>query len=233
MPVQKDLKRLIRARMQKTGEAYTAARRQLLSRKPQPSPAAPPPVVASPTPVDYARLAGMSDAAVKAKTGCDWARWVYALDRSGASAWTHREIAEHVRRSYKLPGWWSQTVTVGYERIKGLRAIGQRRDGGFEASKSRTFAIPVSQLYRGFRDARVRGRWLGKVTPVVRTATRDKSIRFSWPDGTRVEVYFWPKGRGKGQVQVQQRGFADKESAARARAEWGERLGLLERVFSK
>src|SRR3954467_11720027 len=34
MPKQKDLKRLVRARMQKTGEAYTAARAQVL-RKPR------------------------------------------------------------------------------------------------------------------------------------------------------------------------------------------------------
>ncbi len=32
MPSQKDLKRLVRARMQKTGEAYTAARAQLLAK---------------------------------------------------------------------------------------------------------------------------------------------------------------------------------------------------------
>ena len=34
MPRQKDLKRLVRARMEKTGEAYTAARAQVL-RKPR------------------------------------------------------------------------------------------------------------------------------------------------------------------------------------------------------
>ena len=48
---------------------------------------------------------------------------------------------------YKVPGWWAQTVTVGYERIKGLRAVGQRRDGTFEANKSRTFAVPLARLY--------------------------------------------------------------------------------------
>jgi len=37
MPTNKDFKRLVRARMQKTGEAYTAARAQLLSRPPAPT----------------------------------------------------------------------------------------------------------------------------------------------------------------------------------------------------
>jgi hypothetical protein len=33
MPRQKDLKRLVRARMRKTGEAYTAARAQILKKQ--------------------------------------------------------------------------------------------------------------------------------------------------------------------------------------------------------
>lgn len=33
MPKQKDLKRVIRSRMQKTGESYTAARAQLLRKR--------------------------------------------------------------------------------------------------------------------------------------------------------------------------------------------------------
>ena len=36
MPRQKDLKRVVRARMQKTGESYTAARLQLVRKKEEP-----------------------------------------------------------------------------------------------------------------------------------------------------------------------------------------------------
>jgi hypothetical protein len=48
MPTNKDFKHLVRARMQKTGEAYTTARAKLLQkqqRQPTPplAPAAPPP----------------------------------------------------------------------------------------------------------------------------------------------------------------------------------------------
>ena len=38
MPRNKDLKRLIRARMDKTGESYTAARAHLVSESPRPLP---------------------------------------------------------------------------------------------------------------------------------------------------------------------------------------------------
>jgi hypothetical protein len=72
MPTDKDFKRLVRGRMQKTGESYTAARAILLrkpARKPAPTRQATP---------DYATLAGMSDETIQAKTGCTWATWVAA-----------------------------------------------------------------------------------------------------------------------------------------------------------
>jgi hypothetical protein len=136
MPQNKDLKRLVRARMQKTGEAYTAARAQVIRKRAtrtaaRPAAASAPlrALMSAPSPADYAALAGMSDTALKAKTGCPWERWVRALDRLGADRMSHRDIATLVRAKYKLDGSWSQNVTVGYERIKGLRARRQKRDG--------------------------------------------------------------------------------------------------------
>ncbi|HEY7728957.1 MAG TPA: hypothetical protein VID50_10955, partial [Candidatus Eisenbacteria bacterium] len=108
MPKEKDLKRLVRARMKKTGESYTAARTQLSRKKTRPK-AAPPRVPAT----DFAQLAGMSDEAIRAKTGCTWARWVRALDQIGAMEMSHREIARHVYETFKTDGWWAQMVTVG------------------------------------------------------------------------------------------------------------------------
>jgi hypothetical protein len=224
MPTNKDFKRLVRGRMQKTGESYTTARAHLLKQKP----AAP----VAPAPVDYARLAGKSDATLKAKTGCTWDRWVKALDHAHAHTWPHRDIAEYVHKKYKLPGWWAQTVTVGYERIKGLRAIGQRRDGSFEATKSKTFAVPLARLYRAFDDARTRARWLPGVDLTVRTATREKSMRITWPDRTSVEVGFTRRGAAKSQVQLQHGKLPDPAAAMRVKQYWAERLGALEGVLA-
>jgi hypothetical protein len=129
VPTEKDFKRLVRGRMQKTGESYTAARAQL--RKPKPVISAPP------RSAQYAAIAGKSDALIKERTGCTWERWVKALDRAEAATWPHQEIAKYVRDKYKIPGWWAQTVTVGYERIKGLRVVGQRRDGSLRRIRAR------------------------------------------------------------------------------------------------
>ena len=112
MPANKDFKRLVRGRMLKTGEAYTTACAYLLQQKPHAN-ASP---SRGPAPSEYARIAGRSDAILKERTGCTWERWVKALDRAKASTWPHREIAKYVQEHYKIPGWWAQTVTVGYER---------------------------------------------------------------------------------------------------------------------
>jgi len=222
MPTNKDFKRLVRARMQKTGESYTTARVQLLHRKPE---------APSPAPSQYARLAGRSDAALKAKTGCTWERWVKALDYVQAHTWPHRDIARYVHEKFKVDGWWAQTVTVGYERIKGLRAIGQRRDGGFEASKSKTFTVPLARLYRAWSDARTRTRWLPGVDLTIRTATRNKSMRITWPDRTSVALGFAGKSAGKSQVAIQHQKLPDKPAATRMKEFWAERLAALGAVL--
>jgi hypothetical protein len=201
MTSQKDFKRLVRARMQKTGEAYTAARAQLLA-KPSRSRTTTKRVRSTAPAVDYGKLAGMSDAVVKEKTGCTWDRWVNALDRAGAETMTHRDVVDLVRKRYKTPDWWSQMVTVGYERIKGLRARGQRRDGTYEATKSRTFAVPIATLHDAFANSTKRAKWLDESGVKVRTSTAPKSIRLGFVDGSIVAVGFTPKGDGKSMVAL-------------------------------
>ena len=235
MPRQKDLKRLVRARMEKTGEAYTAARAQVLrksrtTKRPAgaagAAPAAPT-TVTHPEPKDYAAIAGMSDAAIREKTGCDWATWVQALDYARAYELSHREIAKLVKERYDTPSWWTQMVTVGYERIKGLRARGQRRSGEFTMNRSRTFGVDVEMLYDAWADGRRRRRWMGETGVKVRTATAPKSMRLQLPDGAIVVVGFWPKGSGKSAVAIEQARLPDRDTADRIKQLWSERLEAL------
>jgi hypothetical protein len=218
MPRNKDLKRLVRSRMKKTRESYTAARSRLLEKRTRSTPKLPPGLVA---------LAGMRDEAVRDKTGKSWKEWVGVLDEIGAYEMTHRDIARHLQREIGLPGWWAQTVTVGYERIRGLRDVGQQRGGGYAANKSKTFPVPVSSLYRAFSTARTRKRWLPAVELAVRTSIPDKSMRITWPDGTSVEAYFTAKGSEKSQVAIQHRKLAARADAEGAKAYWEERLQAL------
>jgi len=214
MPKQKDLKRLVRARMEKTGEAYTTARLHLVKKQPEEKP-------------DYAKLAGLSDESVKKATGCNWEKWVFALDRAEGTEMSHRELAQHIRDKYHTPGWWTQMVAVGYERIRGLRAQGQRRSGEWEVSKSKTVAVPVRKLYAAFKTARGRAKWLAGATLTVRTTKPEKSMRVRWEDGTPVDIFFLPRGETKSQVAIQHRKLTSKAEADRMRAFWAARLDAL------
>jgi len=182
--------------------------------------------------VAFAKLAGKSDEAIKAKTGCTWDRWVWALDDVKAYQWPHREIAKYVHEKYKIDGWWAQTVTVGYERIKGLRDIGQRRSGEYEANKSRTMPISVSKLFGAFNQPRLRSQWLPNVTVVVRGVTPNKYIRITWEDGTSVLGGFTSKGRSKAQIAVAHMKLPSKEAANRMKQFWAERLEALEQMLA-
>lgn len=228
MPTNKDFKRVVRDRMKKTGESYTAARGQLLRNKPKSKRAArvAKTLAAAPA-VDYAKLAGMSDASVKKATGCTWERWVKALDYAKAESWTHQQIAEYVHTTFKVPDWWTQMVTVGYERIKGLRVRGQRRDGTYEVSKSKVFAVPLDELFRAFSDAKRRARWLSDTKPELRHTTPNKSIRMQWPDGSAVDIGFFSKGVSKSQVAIGHRKLASQSDAAEMKTFWSEKLQAL------
>jgi hypothetical protein len=223
MPKSKDLKRLVRQRAAKTGESYTAARAQILARPREQS---------MPSDERLAELAGTSNETVEARTGRTWRQWVRELDAIDAASMTHAEIAKRVKAMADISGWWSQSVTVGYERIRGLREIGQRRgDKSFEATKSKTLPVPVSKLYQAFASKRVRERWLPGVDLTIRTRIEDKSMRITWPDGTSVHAYFVAKGEGKSQVAVAHVGLADKQDAAARKEYWAGRLDALAEIL--
>lgn len=217
MPTQKDLKRIVRSRMKKTGEAYTAARLQVLKKR-------------EPVTPNYADVAGMSDAVVKTKTGRTWAEWVRVLDEARASEMPHREIAQFVS-SLGTPGWWTQMVTVGYERIRGLREKGQRRGGLYEAGKSRTFNAPVETIYDAFANARKRRRWLN-VKVAVRAAAHNKRMRLTWDDDTRVEITFTAKGSAKSVVTVVHQKLPNKPAADAMKKTWAEHLDRLAQLLA-
>jgi hypothetical protein len=169
----------------------------------------------------------MSDAIVKEKTGCTWDAWVGALDYYGAADLQHSEIARLVREKFKVGSWWTQMVTVGYERIKGLRTRGQQRNGTFGATKSRTFNVPVETLFDAWFNPKTRKRWLSDAKVRVRVATAPKSMRLDWIDGSIIAVGFTSKGKGKSAVALEHSKLPDRDAVNRVKQEWGERLDAL------
>ena len=178
---------------------------------------------------------GVSDAAVRARTGKGWDEWLAVLDADGARNLGHKQIVDLVGRHLPAEdGWWQQMVTVGYEQARGLRAKHQKPEG-FQISRSKTVAVPISRLYAAFAEPSQQAAWLGHdvaeaVTP--RTCHVDKSARLLWADGrTTVDALFYEKGEGRSQVALQHSKLASPEDAAAMKAYWGERLDALKALL--
>jgi len=155
----------------------------------------------------------IGDEAVKRATGRDWAEWLKLLDKAGAKKMAHRDIAAMVSEKFGAPPWWSQMVTVTYERERGLREVHETA-AGYVANVSRTFAMPVDELFDAFRRAAKKEKYK------ERKATAPKSLRLTAPDDTSVEVGFYAKGDEKSSVAVQHSKLASQKDVARRKEYW-------------
>jgi hypothetical protein len=235
-------KRAIRERMAKTGERYTTARhfhldlhndRQSESAVPAVAgneatmfavqdQAALPPRVAEP---------GMSDESVLRGTGKTWDEWFVLLDGWEAARREHPEIARHLHDAHGIDGWWAQTVTVGYERARGMRAVHERPDG-FSVNASKTFPVPVEQLFAAFVDDAMRDRWLGPGELRLRTNQPNRSARFDvLANDTRLAAWFTAKGPEKSSVQLQHERLPTADEIDGWRAHWKASLTRLAGVL--
>jgi hypothetical protein len=171
---------------------------------------------------------GISDAAVKKATGCDWKSWIWHLDQAGCAEKSHKEIAVIVSKSWpKVGDWWTQMVTVGYEQAKGLRAKNQVKDS-WRVSSSKTVGVPVKSLFAAWNDAKKRAAWLKDHRFTVRKATAPKSMRITWVDGkSSVEANFYAKGAKKSMVALQHDKLTSAADVARKRAYWAKALAKL------
>jgi hypothetical protein len=221
MTEHKSFKRLVRARMAKTGESYTAARAMLLR--------------AEPTGGADAPTLKTSDEKIRARTGRGWEEWFAILDDWGAADRSHREIARWLAERLGIHplAWNAQAITASYELTRGLRKVGEKEDG-FAITASKTLAVPVERLYEAVVSEDVRATWLPDGRLSERTATRPKSARFDWAEGpTRVNVTFLARGEAKSTVAVEHRRLADAGEADRMKSYWRERLSVLKSALER
>ena len=177
------------------------------------------------------KVAGISSAAVQAKTGKTWAEWVKTLDAAGAAKMSHPEIVALLGEQHGVGDWWQQMLTVGYEQYKGLRAKHQKPEG-FQVSGSKTVNVPVDALYRAWSDEAARARWLKRRKLVIRTATPGKSIRAAWSGGkTSIDANFYARGDSKSQVSVQHSKLPSAGEAAKMKAFWAKALQNLKELL--
>jgi hypothetical protein len=207
--------------MEKTGESYTAARAVLLAGE-------------EPKATEQSPLL-TSDERIRQRTGRSWEEWFDLLDDWGAAERTHREIARWVADQLGIGPlvWDAQAITSSYERARGLREVGETEQG-FAVSATRTVAVPVERLFDAVVEESQRRSWLPDGELSERTATRPRSARFDWGDGTsRVIVAFDAKGEQKSTMALQHVRLADGDEAERMKAYWRERVTALKEELER
>ena len=166
----------------------------------------------------------MSDAALKAKTGRTWDQWFTLLDKAGAAKMTHGAIAKLVATRHKIPGWWAQAVTVGYERARGLRKVNETL-AGFRTGVSRTLDAGMDAAFGAWDNAKTRAALL-KEKVDLSTRNPGKNLRFAWKVG-RVEVRFVVKSPKKTQVTVDHTGLKSESQVDKFKTQWSETMDKL------
>ncbi|MDP9068435.1 MAG: DUF4287 domain-containing protein [Actinomycetota bacterium] len=215
MTEERSFKRRVRERMSKTGESYTAARTQVAQKRERVQGA-------------RARLAAaderVSDLKIQEATGRSWDQWFSILDRWGARDKKHSDIAKFLVEQHDVGSWWAQSITVGYERARGMRLKYQQANG-FSVSATKTISVPVDVLFDAFVNARTRKSWLTDGTMSLRTSQPGRSARFDWGDGsTRVNVGFTAKDESKSTVALAHERLPDADEAESTKALWKQRL---------
>jgi hypothetical protein len=181
-----------------------------------------------------AALAGAPDDSVRARTGAGWADWLARIDAWGGAARSHAEIAAWVGPQVQNDDgkglWWAQAITVGYERLRGRREVGQTCDGAWAASKSVTVTGSVDAVRALMLDPARLPDWApAGLQP--RPAGAARSVRYTDADGRTVSAWLTEKPGPRCAIGLQVEGLPSAEARDAAKAAWAGHLAQLKALL--
>ena len=171
---------------------------------------------------------------IETATNKQWNEWVELLDRAGARDLDHTAIAELVFKELdgkvESAGWWAQGVTVAYEQEIGRREPGQRADGTFETSVTKTLAGTKEDVFALWSEAYGIAKELN-TQPISNIRTSVTPVRLYWrcdvADGSKVSVASEKKGDSRAMVSVTHTGLQSAEAKDMWQSYWRECLAKL------
>jgi hypothetical protein len=218
MTRQESFKRRVRDRMSKTGERYGAARRALIEK--------------ADTGRGWVAEPGMSDEKVRAATGKGWDEWCDLIEAWPGHDDGHAAVAEHLHEVHGVPPWWTQMVTVGFERITGRRLPNQMMDGTFTASRSRTVEGDAEAFRSMLLDPDDRLDLFPGSETELRSRPGAKSVRIGIGPGVALFTID-PIGDGRVRLTVTHERLPTIDDLEEWRAYWGVWLTAVEEAASR
>lgn len=171
---------------------------------------------------------------IEAATGRAWNDWVTMLDAAGGRDKEHKAIARLVHQELSgridSAGWWAQGVAVAYEQYIGRRAPGQRSDGSYEVSVTKTIAGERENVFALWNEA------YGRVEAfdgrrVHNERTSITPVRSYWRcelnDSSKISVAVEQKDTGKSIITVTHTALSSAQAQDEWRTYWKDRLERL------
>lgn len=223
MTTHEHFKKRVRARMAKTGERYGAARRALLDRSAS---------AVGDRPRRWVTDPEFSDDVIRSNTGRGWDDWCDLIAAWPGHVDGHTAVAAFLVEQHGLDGWWSQGVTVGWERITGRRRANQRADGSFETSKTRTVTVDHHALRAALYDDDDRADLFPGLDTEMRSKPTTKVPRVSFPEGT-VLFTLTPLDDGRVRINVTHGQLGGPDDVERWKSYWSEWLDAVDAVATE
>lgn len=196
----------------------------------------------------------ISEDAVRRATGRGWRGWWKILDAWGAPRHSHGEIARFLAHEYGLSGWWSQTVTVQYEREHGMREIGET-ESGFQMGAQKTFLPDPASAWKLLSSPEGIETWLGRGAPrelvegetyrlddgtggEIRVVSTGSHVRLtwqppSWPKPSTLQVRAVEASSGRGTLRFHHEQLPDAAARDAMIEHWKERLRAVAKLASE
>jgi uncharacterized protein YndB with AHSA1/START domain len=196
----------------------------------------------------------ISDDAVIKRTGKDLKHWFKVIDKFNCKKNGHKATAKYLNEKHDVDGWYSQMLTVEYERENGLRDIHEKTTG-YAVSASRTINAPVEDVYDAWAKPSKLNKWFttgakqtfregGKYSNndkdkgEFRKIVKNKRIRFTWENekhcpGTIVQVSFDKKGKDKTTITVQHEKLPDRKGRDDMKTGWSWAMDSLKSWLEK
>ncbi|MGN6517232.1 MAG: hypothetical protein ACTHLR_15485 [Rhizomicrobium sp.] len=172
----------------------------------------------------------ISDAKVKAATGRNWMGWFILLNRAGAEAMPHKEIAK-LLAARGCPSWWSQMIAVEFERIRGGRKKNERAGGTYAVNVTKVMPVSLAKLFAAATSKRKD--WFPPGAFEETSKTKDKYWRGKWKSGRKLEFGFYAKGDGKAQIALEIGKLPSSVEVERERAAWKKAMERLTVLLSQ
>ncbi|NLU80934.1 hypothetical protein HCA58_21765 [Micromonospora sp. HNM0581] len=166
---------------------------------------------------------------VERATNRSWDEWLKFMDRIDAKNLDHHGIALKVHEELcgtgiEPLGWWTQAVTVAYEQYSGKRIPGQRPDGTFQTSVSKSTKLAMKELMDAWVAFAEKDKAVQELIVADNLKVSGTDRRITWrvtaADGSFIIITSEPKPNGTATIVAGQQGLQTHELNLEAKEKW-------------